>query len=274
MSENTSFRRSEKKYVALDKSFVEIFKTLEHHIPVDSFKEDSIITLIKTIYLDDNDFSLFKEYLSKRKFRYKIRFRCYGHDFKFDENDFWAEFKVKYKKISYKKRFRISPEIFEPFLNGKDIRKEIMKLNDNSEEVLQTYNIMTELIKVNKLLPVLTTIYERVAFQNESKEIRITIDRNITHHSHGNIEVIKKLKAIVCETKIQGESPQWYTDLVNTLSLLPQKRFSKYATGINSVYFPERGTYNFYTNYAEAKIISEEMKKNITYIKKILSFTG
>ncbi len=274
MSENTSFRRSEKKYIALDKSFVEIFKTLEQHIPVDSFKEDSIITLIKTIYLDDSNFSLFKEYLIKRKFRYKIRFRCYGHDFKFDENDFWAELKIKYKKISYKKRFLISPEIFEPFLNGEDIRKEIMLLNNNSEEALQSYNIMIELIKVNKLRPVLTTIYERVAFQNKSKEIRLTIDRNIKHHSHGNTKVIKKLKAIVCETKIQGEQPQWYTDLVNTLSLLPQKRFSKYATGINSVYFPARGTYNFYTNYAEAKIISEKMKKNINYIKKNLSFTG
>jgi hypothetical protein len=31
-----------------------------------------------------------------------------------------------------------------------------------------------------------------------------------------------------------------------SLSLLKQQRFSKFATGINSLYFPKRGKYYFY----------------------------
>jgi SPX domain protein involved in polyphosphate accumulation len=268
MSNSNSFVRSENKFVVLEKSFVEIFKSLEKNMLVDSFKKDSVITLIKSIYLDDDKFSLFREYLSKRKFRFKIRFRNYGHDFKFDEDDFWAEFKVKYKKISRKERFLISPAIFKPFLNGENVEAEIMRLNNNSEKVLQVYRVMSELIKLNNLHPVLTTTYERVAFTDESKDVRITVDRNIKHHSHDDKKKTNKLHAIVCETKIHGEPPEWYYTLVNELSLLQQKRFSKYATGINSVYFPARGTYNFYTNFAESKTISDRMGKNLEFLKK------
>jgi SPX domain protein involved in polyphosphate accumulation len=268
MGESNSFVRNENKFVVLEKSFVEIFKTLEKHMLVDSFKKDSVITLIKSIYLDDDKFSLFREYLSKRKFRFKIRFRCYGHDFKFDEDDFWAEFKVKYKKISRKERFLISQKIFEPLLRGENVEEEIMRLNNNSEKVLQVYRVMSELIKLNNLRPKLVTTYERVAFTDEEKKVRITVDRNIKHQANDDKKNMNKLHAIVCETKIQGEPPEWYYNLVNELSLLQQKRFSKYATGINSVYFPARGTYNFYTNFAESKTISDRMTKNLEYLKK------
>jgi len=47
------------------------------------------------------------------------------------------------------------------------------------------------------------------------------------------------------ESKIKGKIPVWNKKMVNKLSLLRQRRFSKYATGINSIYFPERGKYNF-----------------------------
>ena len=270
MVKNTSFKRNENKFVVLEKSYVEIYKTLEKRLKVDSFKENCIITLIRSIYLDNDDFSLFREYLNKRKFRYKIRFRSYGYDFKLDESKIWAEIKIKHKKISAKERFLISKELFEPFLKGENVKNEIMKLNNNSDIVSKSYDVISELIKMNNLKPVLTTTYERVAFQNQSTNVRITVDRNIVHQAYNNDKTKKNLHVIVCETKILGNPPIWYFELVNELSLLPQQRFSKYATGINTIYFPERGTYNFYSNFAEEKKISTEMRNSLDQIKKIL----
>jgi len=58
--------------------------------------------------------------------------------------------------------------------------------------------------------------------------------------------------------------------MVNELSLLPQNRFSKYATGINALYFPSRGIYNFSTNYSEAKQMPENMKQSLEIIKRAI----
>lgn len=259
----TSFKRKEQKFVIIDSTFDEIQDELAKHIPTHSFKKSCPITSIKTIYLDDDNFTIFKEYLARRNYRYKIRFRKYGYDGKFDD-ELWAELKVKHKKISYKKRFLVPNNLLIPFLQGENIFKEIKNVNQGFVGLRKIYNLMVELMKINEFKPVLETSYDRVAFQKKSKRIRITVDKSIHHKALAGRAAEKDLSVLVFESKIVGKRPKWYKKLEDRLSLLPQKRFSKFATGINSTYFPTRGTYNFYTNFAEIrkkpKIIRRSLK--------------
>ncbi len=270
MVEDTSFRRSEKKFIVLEHSFEEILDELEKHIPVHSFQAEYPLALVETIYLEDNNFTIFKEYLSRRKFRFKVRFRRYVNYGKLDENILWAELKIKKKSISYKKRFKLTKDLFIPFISGKSIFEKVSILNKDVKDLEKIYNLTQELIKKNNLEPTLITSYERIAFQSKNKNIRITVDRNISHRSFQNPSIHKKLKIIVLELKINGKIPKWYKAEENKLALLPQNRFSKYATGINSIYFPARGLYNFYTNFAETKIMNENIYRTLELIEQTL----
>ena len=270
MKEDTSFRRSENKFIVLEHTFNEILKELEKHIPIHSFHTGYPLSLIETTYLEDSDFTTLKEYLSRRKFRFKIRFRCYGYNGKLDENDFWTELKIKQKSICYKKRFKLTKDLFIPFISGENIYEKVSKINERVKGFKKIYKLTEELIKLNNLKPVLITSYERVAFQSKNKSVRITVDRNISHKSYQNPSIYKKLRAIVLESKISGKIPKWYKAEESKLALLPQKRFSKYTTGINSIYFPARGVYNFYTNYAETKIMGEKTYNSLKLIEQSL----
>lgn len=267
--EQSSFKRKEEKFVIIDSTFDEIREELEKHIPVHNYEKDCLITSIKTTYMDSENFDIFKEYLEGRKYRYKIRFRQYGYDNKFSD-ELWAELKVKHKKISYKRRFLLPEKLYQPFINQEDIFSELRKVNKGLPGFAKLYKLMTELIKINNFIPVLLTSYDRIAFQKKSKRIRITIDKNIHHKALHNSLKQCKLRILVFESKILGRRPKWYKKLEDRLSLLPQKRFSKFATGINSTYYPARGTYNFYTNFAEIKKKQAMVMKSLELINSTL----
>lgn len=239
-----TFQRKERKYIILEHTFDEIIKEIEKHIPVYTFQDEPPLTNIETTYLDTADFLLFREYLNQRFFRFKIRLRRYGHDGIF-KPDYLVELKIKHKAISSKKRFTLPAENFNAFLLGENLLPQIKAANAGKVGTQKTYKLIRDLIRLNDLKPVLRTSYERISFQKKSKRFRVTVDHNIVHTGLLGKEKIETLDATVLESKIMGKSPKWHKKMVNLLSLLRQNRFSKFATGLNSIYFPDRGKYNF-----------------------------
>jgi len=244
MTYNLEFKRKERKYLIIEHSFAEIKQALENYMPVHIFNGNNPVSFIQTTYFDSKDFLLFKEYLNRRKFRFKIRIRRYCQD-ENHKDDNLVELKIKHNSVSYKKRFHLPIDLLEPFLKGEDIINEIKHENKHLSGAQKTYKIIRTIILMNNLVPVLQTSYERVAFQKKKALVRVTIDRNINHQKLLGYSKQDKLDAIVLESKIKGKVPAWNKKMVNKLSLLKQSRFSKYATGINSIYFPQRGKYNF-----------------------------
>lgn len=261
-----TFKRKERKYIILEHTFDEIIKEIEKHIPVYSFQDEPPLTNMETIYLDTKDFLLFHEYLNKRFFRFKIRMRRYGHDGIF-KPDYLVEFKIKHKSISSKKRFILPNELYDAFLKGENILPQIKQANEGKIGTQKTYKLIRELIKINNLVPILKTSYERISFQKNSKRVRITVDHNITHTGLYGKEKNETLDATVLESKIMGKSPKWHKKMVNLLSLLRQSRFSKFATGMNSIYFPDRGKYNF---LVDEKFNQPEIPERITQSFQVL----
>ncbi len=247
-----SFRRKERKYIILEHTFDEIVGELEQHIPVYHFENNPGLVNIETTYFDTDDFLLFKEFLIKRKFRFKIRMRRYGYNGVF-QPEYLVEFKVSHSSISSKRRFVLPAQYYDAFVRNEDLRAEVKEANQGLVGAQKTYRIIRELFRINNLQPVLRTCYDRIAFQKQSKRVRVTVDNGIRHTRLLGKAKIETLDATVLESKIMGKTPKWHKRMVNSLSLLQQQRFSKYATGINSLYFPGRGKYNFYNEDELAK---------------------
>ncbi|MCF7918561.1 MAG: polyphosphate polymerase domain-containing protein [Candidatus Cloacimonetes bacterium] len=268
MSKNElTFKRKEKKYLILEHSFDEIKDELVNHIPVYIFKGDKAASGIETTYLDTKDFLLFSEYLNQRKFRYKIRLRRYINENQIEEV-FLVELKVKANSISLKRRFVLPADLLKRFLEGADIKAEIKEANQGLAGALKTYKLISRLIKLNGFVPVLRSSYERMAFQKKTRKVRITVDHNIRHEKLLGTAKTATLDAVILESKISGKSPKWYKKMVNQLSLLKQTRFSKFATGLNSLYFPDRGKYNFDCSKEEERETPDLVRASYELIKK------
>ncbi|MCD4820390.1 MAG: polyphosphate polymerase domain-containing protein [Candidatus Cloacimonetes bacterium] len=263
-----SFKRKERKFIILEQSFDEIKVLLSKHIPIHTLNKNQENVLIQTTYFDSTDFLLFNEYLQKRKFRFKIRLRRYGYDGEFADH-YLAELKIKHNSISIKKRFILPEHLFEKLLNGENIKDEIREANKELKGAQKTYKLVSKLIKINELVPILQISYERIAFQKKSKKIRMTIDRNISHKKLLGKPKTETLDAIIFESKINGKSPKWYKKMIKKLSLLRQQRFSKFATGMNALYFPQRGKYNFFIDDAFPKNkVPENIIESFELLKK------
>jgi len=257
---NISFQRKERKYIILEHTFDEIVAQIQEHMPVYHFEDKPGLFNIETTYLDTEDFLLFNEYLDRRKSRFKIRLRRYGHDGIFDP-EYMVEMKINHNSVSIKKRFVLPAEHLEAFLKNEDLREVVKEANQGLMGAQKTYRIIYKLMKINKLVPVLRTSYNRIAFQKKSKRVRITVDYGINHFKLIGKPKTEKLDAFVLECKIMGKTPKWLKKMVNLLSLLRQQRFSKFATGINALYFPDRGKYNF---LSEDEEVNPEMPQRIT----------
>lgn len=262
-----SMERKERKYIILEHTYDEIIQELQGHIPIFHFKDIPGFSRVETTYFDTEDFMLFREYLSNRKFRYKIRMRRYGNGEGFNP-EYLVELKVKHNSLSIKRRFILPAQYYDAFLRNEDLLEIIKAANQGFTGVQKTYKLITGLIRINGFIPVLQTSYVRTAFQKKSKRIRITVDNSITHTKLLGKPKTETLDAVVLESKIMGKTPKWYKLMVNRLSLLRQQRFSKYATGINSIYFPKRGKYNFYNddNLAD-KEIHPKIKDSFALLK-------
>lgn len=260
-----NFKRKERKYLVLEHNFEEIKEELTSHIPIHLIKGKNPYH-IETTYLDTKDHLLFHEYLNKRSSRFKIRLRKYSNSIEY----YLVELKVKHNGISQKKRFILPGELLKDFLRGKDIKAKIKEANTGLVGAMKTYKLISNLITLNDFVPVLRSSYERVAFQKKSKKIRITVDRNIKHEKLLGKAKTTTLDALVLESKIMGKTPKWYKKMANELSLLRQKRFSKFTTGINSLYYPARGKYNFELEENIKEEIPQKVLDSFELMKKYL----
>ncbi|HHE37200.1 MAG TPA: VTC domain-containing protein, partial [Candidatus Cloacimonetes bacterium] len=141
MTYNLEFKRKERKYLIIEHSFEEIKQALEKYMPVHIFNGNNPVSHIQTTYFDSKDFLLFKEYINRRKFRFKIRIRRYCREENCNDDNL-VELKIKHNSVSYKKRFHLPIDLLEPFLKGEDITNEIRHKNKFLSREQKTYKII------------------------------------------------------------------------------------------------------------------------------------
>lgn len=183
--------RKTTKYWVHPDNVAEVKCTILKYLPVLVFPNEKrkVDPAVSSIYLDNEDMSLYTRRLQKVEGAEAIRIRWYGgceprevfFERKMHREDWTGE-------TSYKARFRLKEKHVNGYLEGKYATADIVqKLNTDvsktAEEIAYTGALAEEIYKsitANRLRPCLRTFYNRTAFQRPSDAtVRISLDTDL-----------------------------------------------------------------------------------------------
>jgi len=189
----------------------------------------------ESLYLDDSNFSFFKDHHNGRMSRYKVRFR------KYVESDLtFLEIKHKFKGRTHKSRIKVDniPE----------------KLQKQHQDFIQNITLAD-----HQLEPVMWNSYYRITLVNRSMNERLTLDFDLTFKwddkkYHFNNLIIAELK----QENIDRNSA--FYSLMKEKRIRPY-RLSKYCIGSIEIYGSDKLKFN-------------RFKKKLLKLKKINSYAA
>lgn len=223
------FNRYEHKYMLDRETFLNVIKTMDRHMVIDSHNTGHEPYCIANIYFDTPDDHLIRTSLSKPVYKEKLRLRAYGVP-RLDSN-VYLEIKKKFKGIVNKRRTTLTLNEAYSFVNS------------GKAPVPQDYmntQVMREIeyfLKIYNLSPKLYLAYDRIAyFEKDNRDLRISFDTNIRSRrtdlrlEYGDYG--KKLlpdEIYLMEVKTSLAKPLWLTHMLSELDI-KRKSFSKYGT--------------------------------------------
>lgn len=212
------FNRFEYKYqipVALSEELMQQFKK---RLYLDKYCAKHGSYRIVNRYIDTNNYDLIRKSISKPLYKQKLRIRTYKEELAEDELIFF-EIKKKYDGIVNKRRCQMT------YAEAKELmaNKKLTDVNDYTNP--QILSELTRIIKQDDYQEMTTIIYDRVAFFDESKDLRISFDFNV----HSNTHTLLNPNLALMEIKTVGGMPIWLVQLLNDYGIR-KKSFSKYGT--------------------------------------------
>ncbi len=212
------FNRFEYKYqipVALSEQLITEFK---QRLFLDKYCEQYGSYRIVNRYIDTEHHNLIRKSISKPAYKQKLRIRTYNETIAEDELIFF-EIKKKYDGIVNKRRCQMT------YAEAKElmVNKKLTKINDYTNK--QILEELTHIIKQDDYQEMTTIIYDRIAFFDQSKDLRISFDFNIHSKNH----TLLNSNLALMEIKTVGGMPMWLVDLLNKYNIR-KKSFSKYGT--------------------------------------------
>lgn len=280
---NVKFVRNTAKYWVHRENLMALKCVILKHLPIYVFSNntdpsaspyhnwDSKLhdTCVSSVYLDNENFDLYKGRLRKFHGAEAIRIRWYTN--KMPENVFMERKRHEEDwtgEESKKLRFKIPERCVTDYLKGKNVWKEVQKVNCG-DLISDTYELYTEIQAaiINKnLRPVTRTFYKRTAFQRpDSANIRISLDSNLCmikecsdfkspllnwRREDVNCEYpfynvkdseIVRFPYSILEVKLQSldhSVPDWIEDLTKGTLIEHVHKFSKYIHG-SCILYPQ-----------------------------------
>ena len=213
-------------------------KSVMHNLMVDDFlfklnfffneiKKSYDDRIINNLYFDNNSYSLVEHHINGAELRKKIRVRWYG------DNPIGTpgELQIKWKRnyFNWKKNYTLSKNFYFNGSSWMFYKKKIMgMLPIEAKTILKLYPRPTVLNK-----------YLRKYFETDDKQIRVTVDQQITNWSQlsifkPNLKNYTKLDELsVIEVKIPEDMYSFAATKLEKLNLY-QRRHSKYLKGLYS----------------------------------------
>jgi SPX domain protein involved in polyphosphate accumulation len=241
METKNTFKRKERKYLVDKDTAFEVMNKLDEMLYRKKFRKGNEDTFIRSVYFDSDDFKCYIDHKNREKIRFKIRIRQYGNGKEYYKRCF-VELKEKINGMNYKRRFKVK----EHWLSGLALNEiDFYRLKEyNKIDILKLTSIYQEILeKMHRftLHPVLQVNYHRRAYENSEQSVRITFDDNLSFGVRksltGEPDKLYNFSTdkMIMETKTFGIRPYWLLWLLDEYGLKKQK-FSKYCTGIETVY--------------------------------------
>lgn len=217
-------------------------------------------TCTSSVYLDNEDFDLYKGRLHKLQGAEAIRIRWYtskDQDIVFVERKRHQESWTGEK--SAKLRFNIPEACVNDYILGKNVWKYVESVNSDIENIFVLYTEIQNAIIEKNLRPVLRTFYKRTAFQlPNDAQVRISLDThlcmikertdvfvnwrrldincNFPFENLKSNEIVRFPHAIL-EVKTQGDyQPDWVNTIISDSYVESVEKFSKFMHGCAILY--------------------------------------
>lgn len=202
--------RKETKFIFPERMLPEILGSLRNDYEVLEINGQHIMNY-ETVYFDTPDFFHFRQHLTRRRTRYKVRFRKY-----LDTNCTFFEIKSKNNhNRTIKERIQISR-------NGELINAEERIFLD------QHSPLGTEILEKK-----LHVHYSRITLVNKQRTERVTIDLDLTYSNDGLIKSFPGL--VIAEVKQDVHLRSHFVSMMRQCGIR-EFSVSKYCLGIISLY--------------------------------------
>ncbi|MDD4282821.1 MAG: polyphosphate polymerase domain-containing protein [Bacilli bacterium] len=215
--------RQELKYLINDIEASLLKRNLKDSLIEDLYNKDDQGYMIRSLYFDSYSNADFYEKMDGIEDRKKIRLRIYSTK----DSTAKLEIKRKYGNNQIKQSVKVS----------KEDALELIKCN---YEVLNKYTSPTavmikNIMKTNRLIPVVLIEYNRTAFMHTLNNIRVTVDTDIRSSEtdfrlfSDNVKLvpIEPFKTTVVEVKYDGYLLGWINAIISKYHLT-RTSFSKY----------------------------------------------
>lgn len=224
--------RHEEKYICSDRQLTLLEHRLKSVMNYDTNQKGDAY-LIRSLYLDTLDDRLYRESLNGmyRRHKYRIRFYDLQPDFiRLERKDTVGQLKSKTSAVC-------TQEMVSNYLKTG-------RMEDSDNELLKEVHVLNE---TEGLRPAAIIDYRRTAFTQETGNIRITFDRDIScsHNVDGFFEQDTVLVPVmphgkhVLEVKYDGILPGYIAGLLE-IGSLERISFSKYAYARNVIEYNGR----------------------------------
>ena len=188
------------------------------------------IQTYKSVYFDDNNFSLFKAHHNGRVNRFKVRIRNYV-----ESQLYFLEIKHKIKRRTDKLRIKLS-DFTEQF------------------DATQTDFIQDVMQKKMDLVPVLWNEFQRITLSGKNRNERLTLDLHLNfNQDESNFAMENVVVAELKQADLDRNSP--FYQIMKKQGVRPL-RVSKYCVGLYSI-------------HGQQKIKGNRFKKKIKILNSI-----
>lgn len=237
MSDKTTFKRYELKYLLTKSEYEDLGEVMKSHMKLDEYKRHKI----RNIYYDTEDYKIIRNSLEKPEYKEKLRLRLYGDET--PDSKVFIELKKKVKGIVYKRRIVSNLNDSFDFLNtnintnNTNISKNSLQIKEEIEYFKGTYDTLS---------PKVYLAYEREAYHSlNDDELRVTFDFNIKMRD-SNISFNDSIQdryilnndCVLLEVKTVYGLPRWMLDFFGENKIY-QSSFSKYGVAYKKYILPE-----------------------------------
>lgn len=214
------FKRKEKKYVLTPQQLSQLLKLVGDYIKTDEYPKETI----QSIYLDTPSFLLIRNSIDAKKYKEKIRLRCYGEAT--SDSKVFLELKKKLNGVVFKRRLSLPLNQAEDYIYNRIIPQDSQIMRE-IDAFMKFYNYPK---------PQIMICCERLSFVSKQDSLlRITFDKNIRYRLN-DLSFLCGTKGTplldddkcVMEIKALGSMPLWLVRALDECKIYPQS-FSKYG---------------------------------------------
>lgn len=212
------FNRYEYKYKIKISTANELMNIFNEMLNIDDYCSKYGNYRIVNQYVDTLDNQLIRKSLTKPVYKHKLRIRTYNENPKPD-NFVYFEIKKKYRGLVNKRRCKMTYHEAITLIKQKELPEHNSYIN---EQILKeiTYILSDNDYEVKNQI-----IYDRIAYFDDRKNLRISFDFNV----HSDTNLLLDSDYTLMEIKTATAMPLWLVEVLNTYGIY-KTSYSKYGT--------------------------------------------